>query len=143
MIKSIQIELGQLIYNIDLLKLLLQTCDDRFSEEDCIEAISQSQVYLVYKGEVLCGFYTIEPSFESVEAHAYILESSRKYSLAVLRHIINLYRCSITTSVYGTHKHVLKFLERVGFLTVDTLKNALLKDGEFHDVWILSLSRRP
>lgn len=143
MIKSIQIELGQLIYNRELLNLLLQTCDDRYSEEDCIAAISQSQVYLVYKGEVLCGFYTIEPSHDSVEAHAYILERSRRYSLAVLRHIINLNRCSITTSVYGTHKHVLKFLERVGFLTVDTLKDALLKEGELHDVWILSLSRRP
>ncbi|MGL5014604.1 MAG: GNAT family N-acetyltransferase [Bacteroidales bacterium] len=143
MIKQVQIGVGQLIYNRELLNLLLHTCDDRFSEEDCIEAISQSQVYLVYKGEVLCGFYTIDPSPESVEAHAYLLKQHRRHSLAVLRHIINLYRCSITTSVYGTHKHVLKFLERVGFLTVDTLKDALLKEGELHDVWILSLSRRP
>lgn len=142
MIKSIRMGISELIYNKGLLNLLIDTGDDRFSEEDCIEAIRQSQIYFVYKGDELCGFYTIDLLSESVEAHAYILEKYRRYSLAVIRHIVAQYEC-ITTSVYGTHKHVLKFLMRIGFKVTSTLTGVLLKDGENHDVWLLSYQGGP
>lgn len=140
MIKSIRMSLSELILNKELLQLLFDTADDRFSEIECIRALERSQIHFITKGDALCGFYTTELLNGSTEAHAYLLPQYRQYSLNVLRHIINSYD-SITTSVYGTHSHVLKFLQRKGFVITNTLKDALIKNNKTYDVWVLSFRR--
>lgn len=138
--ECMRLSFEELILNKDLSNLLYTTKDDRYTEQDCIEAIKHSQIYLTLTGETVIGFYTIDLYEDSVEAHAYILPSQRKHSLSVLRHIIDTYP-NIETSVYGTHKHVLKFLLRKGFTIRETLEGALVKDKEVHTVWTLSLRR--
>ena len=138
--ECMRLSFEELILNKDLSNLLYSTKDDRYTEQDCIESIKHSQIYLTLTGETVIGFYTIDPLENSVEAHAYILPSQRKHSLSVLRHIINTYP-NIETSVYGTHVHVLKFLLKKNFVVKETLEDALVKDKESHAVWVLSLRR--
>lgn len=144
MIISSQINFLQLLYNVELLNLLFSVGDDRYTKQDCIDAIQHSQIYTVYSGDILCGFYTVdEGTDDSVEIHSYILPDKRRYSLNILRHIEKTFRCPITTSVYGTHTHVFRFLTRLGFVHTKTLEKVLLKDGETHDLFFLRLERRP
>lgn len=138
--ECMRLSFEELILNKDLSNLIYATKDDRYTEQDCIEALKHSQIYIIMTGETVIGFYTIDPLGDAVEAHAYILPSQRKFSLSVLRHIINTYP-NINTSVYGTHSHVLKFLLKKSFIVTETLEDALVKDGKFHNVWLLSLRR--
>lgn len=138
--KCMRFDFLQIIYNIDLLNLLFNTRDDRLTELDCLNSIKDSELYLVNTEGTTVGFYTIDHLENSVEAHAYILPKQRKHSLSVLRHIINTYP-NIDTSVYGTHPHVLKFLQRKGFKITKVLEDSLVKNNETHPVWVLSLRR--
>ncbi|MGL5014081.1 MAG: hypothetical protein ACRC6V_07315 [Bacteroidales bacterium] len=111
-----------------------ETLDDRLLYTEGLEYLSQSELMALYKNEVLIGFYSLDDLGDCVEAHAYIFKGCRKHSLEALRFIIASQSKDIKTSVYGTHLHVLKFLNKVGFTLTGTLKDALMKGGKLYDV---------
>lgn len=114
--------------------LIDETLDDRLLYNEGLELLGQSQLIALYKEDVLIGFYSLDDLGDCVEAHAYIFKGCRRHSLEALRFIIASQSKDIKTSVYGTHLHVLKFLTKAGFTPIGTLKDALKKGGELHDV---------
>lgn len=137
--KSVGVSLGWLLSDERFVDLIKETMDDRLIYKEALESLKSSQLFALYKGEVLIGFYSLDFSTDSVEAHAYVLPEYRKYSVSVLRFIIASQSKTITTSVYGTHCHVLKFLTRAGFVVTDTLNDALVKHNKSWPVWLLKL----
>lgn len=131
---SVSVDLEFLLNDSHFEELINETLDDRLIYKEGLEFLKQSQLFALYKGDVLIGFYSVDDLRDSVEAHAYIFKSYRKYSLSALRFIIASQDKNIKTSVYGTHMHVLKFLQRVGFAVTGTLHGALVKNGKSYDV---------
>lgn len=132
--KSVSVSLDCLLNDSSFEDLIQETVDDRLLYIEALELLKHSQLFSLTEGDACIGFYSIDDLDDSVEAHAYILKSYRKYSLSALRHIIASQDKNIKTSVYGSHLHVLKFLTRVGFVVTNTLCNALVKHGKTYDV---------
>lgn len=139
--ESVSVGFISLISDKKFAKLACDTMDDRLLYSEGLEILSKSQFFYLYEGDLCIGFFSQEDRGDSVEAHAYILPEHRRHSLAALRYIIFKQDKDITTSVYGTHPHVLKFLKRVGFQVTDTLVDALVKNGKTYPVWVLKLSK--
>ncbi|MGL5015520.1 MAG: hypothetical protein ACRC6V_14730 [Bacteroidales bacterium] len=136
---SVSVSLEQLKCDERFVDLIKETMDDRLIYSEALESLESSQLFALYEGEVHLGFYSLDFSTDSVEAHAYIYPEYRRYSVEALRYIIASQSKTITTSVYGTHPHVLKFLTRAGFVVTDTLSNALVKHNNSYPVWVLKL----
>ena len=124
-------------------EVVKETLDDRLKYIEGLEIIKRSQLYGLYKGDSLVGFYTLDDYVEYVEIHVYMFKNSRKYSLEAFRHIFANQNNHIKTSVYGTHLHVITFLKRLGFVIIGTLKNELTKNNNTYDVTeLLYIQRR-
>lgn len=130
-----------LLKHPDTEKTIKETLDDRLVYKDGIEILSNSQLYKLIEGTTEVGFYTVDCGQDSEEIHVYMYPEYRRYSLRALRYIKSKQTTTITTSVYGTHFHVCKFLLRIGFSVTGIKLNALTKNGEQHHVWELSCSK--
>lgn len=127
----------------DLLKdpktevIIQESLDDRLIYKEGLDILSESKFYkLVEKGDTI-GFYSVDDEGSSEEIHVYIYPEYRRYSLKAFRYIKSLQTKTITTSVYGTHFHVCKFLTRIGFRISNIKLGALVKNGETYHVWEL------
>lgn len=82
------------------------------------------------------GFFTEEVKPDGVEIHFVIKPSFRKYSMNAFRYVNNLYKKdTILTSVFATHSHVCKVLEKIGFKLDKTEKDYYLREGNTYDVF--------
>lgn len=112
--------------------------DDRlsfFHIEGYLKSDKVELFKLTKDGEYI-GFYSVERGVVP-EIHAFILPEARRHSINALRHIKRVLPGPILTSVYGTHMHVYKVLQRLGFEYLNTEYNAYLKDGVYHNVYFL------
>ncbi|MGL5014180.1 MAG: hypothetical protein ACRC6V_07820 [Bacteroidales bacterium] len=132
--KSVSVSLEELSQDFNFVDVIKETLDDRLIYNDGLESLQNSQLFALYTGDVRVGFYSIDDLGEAVEAHAYIFQGYRKYSIQALRHIISSQDKHIKTSVYGSHRHVVKFLTKVGFKITNILDKALVRHGETYDV---------
>lgn len=132
--KNVSVKLSDLIKSTNFEKVVNETLDDRIIYKEGLEILEHSQLFLLIKGDVSIGFYSIDDLGDCVEAHAYIYKSYRRHSLEALRFIIDSQSKGIKTSVYGTHQHVINFLTKLGFTITDKLTNALVKNGKTYDV---------
>lgn len=130
--KSVDLEFLQ--KHIEFEELIKETLDDRLLYIEGLEIIKRSQLYGLYQGDLLVGFYSLDDYGDCVEVHVYIFKSCRRYSLGAFRHIFAIQDKHIKTSVYGTHLHVVNFLKRLGFLVIGTLNDELVKNGKTYDV---------
>lgn len=82
------------------------------------------------------GFFTEEPKSDGVEIHFMIKPDFRKYSMSAFRYVSNLHKKdTIFTSVFATHNHVCKVLEKIGFVLYKTEKDYYLRDSNSYDVF--------
>lgn len=132
--KSISVSLDQLSQESNFVDVIKETLDDRLIYNDGLESLQNSQLFVLYTGDVRVGFYSIDDLGDAVEAHAYLFQDYRRYSIKALRHIIASQDKPIKTSVYGSHQHVVKFLTKVGFKITNILDKALVRHGETYDV---------
>ncbi|MGL5013657.1 MAG: hypothetical protein ACRC6V_05115 [Bacteroidales bacterium] len=132
--KSVSVSLDQLKVNTNFEDVIKETLDDRLIYNDGLESLKSSQLFALYAGDAQIGFFSIDDLNDCVEAHAYVFRDYRKHSISALRYIVASQDKPIKTSVYGTHQHVIKFLQKMGFITVETLPSALMKGGELYDV---------
>ena len=140
---SKQVNLESLQEYAQFEEVVKETLDDRLKYIEGLEIIKRSQLYGLYKGDSLVGFYTSDDYVEYVEIHVYMFKNSRRYSLEAFRHIFSNQNNHIKTSVYGTHLHVIEFLKRLGFVIIGTLKNELTKNNNTYDVTeLLYIQRR-
>lgn len=132
--KSVSVSLDQLSQESNFVDVIKETLDDRLIYNDGLESLQNSQLFVLYTGDVRVGFYSIDDLGDTVEAHAYIFQDYRRHSIKALRHIIASQDKPIKTSVYGSHQHVAKFLIKVGFKLTNILDKALVRNGETYDV---------
>lgn len=132
--KSVSVSLDQLSQESNFVDVIKETLDDRLIYNDGLESLQNSQLFVLYTGDVRVGFYSIDDLGDAVEAHAYIFQDCRRHSIKALRHIIASQDKPIKTSVYGSHQHVVKFLIKVGFKITNILDKALVRHGETYDV---------
>lgn len=108
---------------------------DETSLIDKLKEISELELHQIYHNESNIGFFTVERhSSKLIEVHAYINPDSRRYSIAALKEMDAGNPESIATSVWGTHSHVEKVLERMGFKHDYTEEGELLKGGKVYDI---------
>ena len=132
--KSVSVSLDQLCQESNFVDVIKETLDDRLIYNDGLESLQNSQLFVLYTGDVRIGFYSIDDLGYAVEAHAYIFHDYRRHSIQALRHIIASQDKPIKTSVYGSHQHVVRFLTKVGFKITNILDKALVRHGETYDV---------
>lgn len=126
------------IENTEQVNLVLEgLVSDQLSVESLTAYLNSVNLYSMFVGNLCIGFYSAEDCTDSVEVHAYIFPTCRKHSLSALRHITRSQTKPIKTSVYGTHLHVFKFLQRLGFIHTGTHSQVLTKNGIKYDVWDL------
>ncbi|MGL5014027.1 MAG: hypothetical protein ACRC6V_07010 [Bacteroidales bacterium] len=133
--------LSTLIRDYRFKEVVEEAKDDRLTFEDAVEVISTSQLFSLFKGDKLLGFYSLDELDSGIEIHVYMFSDCRRYSLSCLRLIYDTYDTSILTSVYGTHSHVKDFLLKLGFVIIDVEENALIKNGQVHNLWVLKLTK--
>ena len=130
--------LEDLLNNPETEKVIKETVDDRLLYIDGLEILSHSQLYQLSEGEKEIGFYSVDDGEDSEEIHVYIYPEHRRYSLKVFRYLKSKQCKTITTTVYGTHFHVCKFLTRIGFKVTGIQLNVLAKNGGTHHLWELT-----
>lgn len=141
MIYQCEMALSALIRDYRFKEVVEEAMDDRLTFEKAVEVISTSQLFGLFKDDKLLGFYSLDKLDSGIEIHVYMFSDCRRYSLSCLRLIYDTYDTAILTSVYGTHSHVKDFLLKLGFTIVDVEKDALIKNGQIHDLWVLKLSK--
>ena len=137
----VNVSLEDLLIYPETEKVIKETVDDRLLYREGLEILSHSQLYQLLEGEKVIGFYTVDDEGDSEEIHVYIYPEHRRYSLRVFRYIKSHQSKPITTTVYGTHFHVCKFLTRIGFTITGVQLNKLVKNGNQHHVWELTCSK--
>lgn len=124
-------------------EVIKETLDDRLKYIDGLEILKSSQLYGLYKGDSLVGFYSVDDFIDCVEAHVYMFKTHRRYSLEALRLVVASQNKHIKTSVYGTHTHIVKFLQRLGFTPFNIIKDGVMKNDKLYDVTeLLFIQRR-
>ncbi len=138
---SVSVCLEELQSDERFVDLIKETMDDRLIYREALESLKSSQLFALYVGEVLIGFYSLDSLPDGVEIHVYIYPGLRKHSLSVFRYLNRAYDTTIHTRVYVTHPHVKEFLTRLGFVVTDTLLNLLVKHNKPWPVWVLKLHK--
>lgn len=133
----IAVNLEELLTDPKTETIIKETLDDRLIYREGLEILSKSQLFKLVEKDETIGFYSVDDDGSSEEVHAYIYPEHRRYSLQALRYITSLRTKTMTTSVYGTHFHVCKFLTRIGFQVTNILLGALVKNGQTYHVWEL------
>lgn len=128
------VSLSDLESEDNFVKVVKETLDDRLLYNEGLESLQKSQLFSLNTGGIMVGFYSVDELDGCVEIHVYMFSEYRKYSLKALRFIFASKKGSIKTSVYGTHPHIVIFLQRLGFTVTNTLRNALVKNGKTYDV---------
>lgn len=108
--------------------------DDRSSFWEIESYLQSCELFKLYAGKEYIGFYSVE---NGREIHFYILPSQRKHSIRALKYVESITPKPISTSVYGTHTHVTKLLQRMGFQLVGVQSKAYLKDGNYYAVYFM------
>lgn len=137
MMKYASVKLEELLADPETEIIIKETLDDRLIYREGLTILSESQLFKLIEGDIVVGFFSVDDNGDSEEIHVYIYPEFRRYSLKAFRYIKSLQSKTITTTVYGTHSHVSKFLTRIGFKVTGVKINALVKNGETYHVWEL------